>query len=172
MLPVDTSRIDNGATYLAWNASLCRYNLSVTYEQAELCKNSTSHILIKIIFSFFCYTKRNFLSFVQVMGTEELPLRSQVSKQLVVNRDNAESEHYMNTEDIGTNLWNCEIWKDLILKHGVKATPPTIPHRFVHQHSASLSSQPASLHIIWQKRKNHKTTTILFKELFWSINCS
>ena len=127
MLPVDTSRIDNGATYLAWNASLCRYNLSVTYEQAELCKNSTSHILIKIIFSCFCYTKRNFLSFVQVMGTEELPPRSQVSKQLVVNRDNAESEHYMNTEDIDTNLWNCEIWKDLILKHGVKATPPTSP---------------------------------------------
>ena len=41
----------------------------------------------------------------------------------MVKRDNAESEHYMNTEDIDANLWNCEIWKDLILNYGIKVTP-------------------------------------------------
>ena len=94
----------------------------------------------------------------------------------MVNRDNAESEHYMNTYDIDANLWNCEIWRDSILKYGIKATPPTSPTDLfidtLPASSHSLQVTKLDAHNLTKKEKNHKTTTILFKELLLSINCS
>ena len=145
MLPVDTSRIDNGATYLAWNVSLCRHNLSVTYEQAELCKNSTSHILIKIIFSCFCYTKRIFLSFncagygdrgapPKIPG--ELTACGQ-QRQCWVRASHVHQRYWCQP----LKLWNLERL-DFEVWH--KSHPSRLLYRFVHGNSASLSSQPAS----------------------------
>ena len=109
------------------------------------------------------------------MGTEELPLRSQVSKQLVVNRDNAESEHYMNTKDIDANLWNCEIWKDLILKYSIKATPAASSiDLFIETLPVSLHSLQVAKLDAHNMTKKGKITKLQLsnKELFLVINCS
>ena len=88
----------------------------------------------------------------------------------MVNRDNAESEHYMNTEDIDANLWNCEIWKNQNQSHPIRS----FIDLFIETLPVSLHSLQVAKLDAHNMTKKGKTTKLqlINKELFLVINCS